>query len=621
MRAKITVPDIRRAKGDRRLTMVTAYDCTFAQLIDRAGVDILLVGDSLGMVVQGESSTLPVTIEEMAYHVKLVARAHTNALVLGDLPFLSYQTSRRDALANAGMLIKAGAEAVKLEGGRSQAATIRALARADIPVVGHIGLTPQSVHRMGGHKVQGRDEEGRQRLLDDARAVADAGAFAVVLEGVPLELGREITAMLEIPTIGIGAGPFCDGQVLVMHDLLGIATGERKMPRFVRRYAGLGDQVTAAVEAFADDVRRGGFPSDAESYHAPRAAGAAALPRDERPAGRTLEIETVAGMQRWADRQRALGLRIALVPTMGFLHEGHLSLVREARQRGDRVVVSLFVNPIQFDREEDLLSYPRDPERDRRLLADAGADVVFAPHPREMYPDEFVTSVQVDRLTERLCGAHRPGHFRGVTTVVAKLFHAVKPHVAVFGAKDFQQLQVVRRMARDLDFGVEVVAGEIVREADGLAMSSRNARLDARGRAAARCVPAALDEARLAVGRGTRSAAEVAEVVAGVVAREPRARLEYATTCDPGSLEPLERIDGRAQLAVAVWVDGVRLIDNVLLDVTETSPARIARPGEVGGEPAVGSAHRVVGEAEALEARIPQDMGGGAQLRAELEKR
>lgn len=405
--------------------MVTAYDCTFAQLIDRANVDILLVGDSLGMVVQGEHSTLPVTIDEMAYHTRLVAKARPNALVLGDLPFLSYQTSRRDALENAGKLIKAGAEAVKLEGGRTQASTIRALVRADIPVVAHIGLTPQSVHRMGGHKVQGRDAAGRERLLDDARAVADAGAFAVVLEGVPLELGREITEMLDIPTVGIGAGPFCDGQVLVMHDLLGLATEDRKMPRFVRRYAGLGAQVTAAVESFADDVRGGAFPSDAESYHAPALAGAA--PQTYEAPSHLRTIDSVAGMRAWADRQRALGLRIAFVPTMGFLHEGHLSLVREARSRGDRVVVSIFVNPIQFDREEDLLAYPRELERDRRLLEGEGVDVLFTPTAREMYPDEFVSGVNVERLTDHLCGAHRPGHFRGVTTVVSKLFHAVQP--------------------------------------------------------------------------------------------------------------------------------------------------------------------------------------------------
>ena len=216
MSTKITVPDIVAAKrgtpghqegsetGRRRLAMVTAYDCTFARLIDSAGVDFLLVGDSLGMVVQGESSTLPVTLDEMVYHTRLVAKARPRALVLGDLPFLSYQTSRRDALESAGRLIKAGAEAVKLEGGRAVAGTIRALVRAEMPVVGHVGLTPQSVHRMGGYKVQGRDAAGRQRVLEDARAVAEAGAFAIVLEGIPLDLAREITARIASGDVIVG---------------------------------------------------------------------------------------------------------------------------------------------------------------------------------------------------------------------------------------------------------------------------------------------------------------------------------------------------------------------------------------------------------------------------------
>lgn len=585
MSAKITVPDIvaaKRGRGmtaagggePRRLAMVTAYDCTFARLIDRAGVDILLVGDSLGMVVQGESSTLPVTMDEMVYHTRLVARARPRALVLGDLPFLSYQASRRDAVENAGRLLKAGAEAVKLEGGRAMASAIRALVRAEIPVVGHVGLTPQAVHRMGGHRVQGRDAAGRARILDDARAVADAGAFAIVLEGIPLDLAREITAALDIPTIGIGAGPYCDGQVLVMHDLLGIGAGDRPAPRFVRRFAGLGATVTAAAAEFVAEVRSGGFPADAESYRAPGSA--------ERVPGHTPTIATVAAMQEWSEHQRALGLRIAFVPTMGFLHEGHLSLVREARRRGDRVVVSIFVNPIQFDREEDLVAYPRDIERDHRLLEAEGVDAVFAPGPSEMYPDEFVTGVAVDRLTANLCGAHRPGHFGGVTTVVAKLFHAVRPHVAVFGEKDYQQLAVVRRMARDLDFGIEVVGAATVREADGLAMSSRNARLAGDARRAARCVPEALDEARRALAGGERDVPALVAALAARIAAEPAARLEYAAVCDVATLEPLGRIEAPAQLAVAVWIGGVRLIDNVRLDPADAAPEPISRNASPG---------------------------------------
>lgn len=582
MSAKITVPEILSAKeAGRRLTMVTAYDCTFARLIDRAGVDILLVGDSLGMVVQGEDSTLPVTLDEMVYHTRLVARANPRALVLGDMPFGSYLTVT-DALANAGRFLKAGAGAVKLEGGVAQAEKIRALVDAEIPVFGHVGLTPQAMHRMGGHRVQGRDGASRQKVLDDARAVADAGAFAMVIEGVPLDLARQITETVDIPTIGIGAGPHCDGQVLVMHDLLGIDTGDRKAPRFVRRYANLGRQITEAVESYVDEVRVGAFPSDEECYHVRGSS--------ERAGHRLQQISTIDEMRRWSARQRGAGLRVSFVPTMGYLHEGHLSLVRQARERGDRVVVSIFVNPIQFDREDDLVSYPRDLERDRRLLAEEGVDILFTPDPREMYADDFVTTVDVERLTDDLCGAHRAGHFRGVTTVVSKLFHAVQPDVAVFGRKDYQQLAVVRRMVRDLDFGIDVVGGETVRETDGLALSSRNARLDREARKAAICVPKALDAARLAVADGATAAASVEAAVRRSLEGEPRATLEYARVVDIDSLEPVARIERPVQLAVAVWLGGVRLIDNVRIDPAEASPELITKTTAT---PAAAGSHEV----------------------------
>ncbi len=568
MSAKITVPGIRESKGShRRLTMVTAYDCTFARLIDQANVDILLVGDSLGMVVQGADSTVAVTMDEMVYHTKMVARARPDALVLGDMPYLSYHVSKKEAVRNAGRLIQAGAEAIKLEGGQKMAPTIRALIRAEIPVVGHVGLTPQAVNRMGGHKVQGRDADSRAQVLEDARAVQEAGAFAVVLEGVPLDLAREITETLEIPTIGIGAGPHCDGQVLVMHDLLGLDSGEKR-PRFVRKFANLGAHVTEAVQSYRAEVDAGTFPSDAESYHAKG--------NSERAGSSLQEIHSVEEMRAWADRTRASGLKIALVPTMGFLHEGHLSLVREAKRRGDRVVVSIFVNPIQFDREEDLTSYPREMERDCALLAQEGVDVVFSPAAQSMYADDFSSLVDVEKLTEGLCGAKRPGHFRGVATVVTKLFHAVQPHFAVFGEKDYQQLAVVRRMARDLDFGIEIVGGAVAREVDGLAMSSRNARLSAAGRAAAVCVPRALDVARMAVADGLRDSSRVRELLQTSLAHETGARLEYGEVVCPDSLEPVASISGPVQLAVAVWLDGVRLIDNVRIDPREASPDLLA---------------------------------------------
>ena len=572
MSAPITVPEILSSKGsERRLTMVTAYDCTFASLIDRAGVDILLVGDSLAMVVQGEGSTLPVTLEEMVYHTRLVARANTRAMVLGDMPFGSYLTTN-DALVNAGKFLKAGAGAVKLEGGVAQAEKIRALVDAEIPVFGHVGLTPQAMHRMGGHRVQGRDNASRQKVLEDARAVAEAGAFAMVIEGVPLDLARQITETVDIPTIGIGAGPHCDGQVLVMHDLLGIDTGERKVPRFVRRYANLGRQITEAVETYVDEVNTGAFPSDDECYHVKGSA--------ERAGDRLQQISKIEEMRTWSARQRGAGLTVSFVPTMGYLHEGHLSLVRQARERGDRVVVSIFVNPIQFDREDDLVSYPRDLERDRRLLAEEGVDVLFTPDPRQMYSDDFVTTVDVERLTDDLCGAHRAGHFRGVTTVVSKLFHAVQPDVAVFGLKDYQQLAVVRRMVRDLDFGIDVVGGETVREKDGLALSSRNARLDTESRMAAICVPQALDAARLAVADGERDSAGVESVVRTSLAAEPRATVEYARIVDVDSLEAVSNLERPVQLAVAIWLGGVRLIDNVRVDPSDVSPDLITKSSD-----------------------------------------
>jgi 3-methyl-2-oxobutanoate hydroxymethyltransferase len=245
--------------------MLTAYDVPTAQIVDQAGIDIVLVGDSVGMVVQGLDSTLPVTMEEMLYHTRLVSRAAKTSMVVGDLPFLSYQTGIDDAVRNAGRFLKeAGAEAVKLEGGVQAAPASKAIVAAGIPVMAHIGLTPHSVHMLGGFKVQGRDEAARQKLLADARAVQDAGAFSVVLEAVPSALAREIGEAVAIPTIGIGAGPFCDGQVLVLHDLLGLF--DRFTPKFVKRYANLKDAAVNAVQRFRQDVESGSFPSDEHSF-------------------------------------------------------------------------------------------------------------------------------------------------------------------------------------------------------------------------------------------------------------------------------------------------------------------------------------------------------------------
>jgi 3-methyl-2-oxobutanoate hydroxymethyltransferase len=258
----ITVPDFLAAKArGQRLTLLTCYDCTMARLLDAAGVDCLLVGDSLGMVVQGQPDCLAVTLEEMIYHTRLVMRGVRRSLVVADMPFMSYQVSSQQALANAGRLIKeGGAHGIKLEGGSRSVPAIAAITAADIPVMGHIGLTPQSVRRLGGFKVQ-RDTN---RLLDDALALEAAGAFALVVECVPTDLAERITAAVKIPTIGIGAGPHCDGQILVTPDMLGLFPDLQ--PRFVKHYAELGQEVSRAVEQYCRDVREGSFPAAEHSF-------------------------------------------------------------------------------------------------------------------------------------------------------------------------------------------------------------------------------------------------------------------------------------------------------------------------------------------------------------------
>jgi 3-methyl-2-oxobutanoate hydroxymethyltransferase len=261
--APVTLPDFAHWKQQgRKISVLTAYDFTAARLLDSAGVDCLLVGDTLGMVVQGHSTTLRVTLDQMVYHVEMVARAARRALVVADMPFLTYQASPEQAILSAGRFLKeTQCQAVKLEGGRRAAATIRAMVDADIPVMGHVGLTPQSVRRLGGYKVQ-RDVE---KVIADAQAVVEAGAFAVVLECIPSELAARITRDIPIPTIGIGAGPNCDGQVLVFHDMLGLFDEFR--PKFARRYAELGDQIRKAAGQYVSDVSAGHFPSEAESFH------------------------------------------------------------------------------------------------------------------------------------------------------------------------------------------------------------------------------------------------------------------------------------------------------------------------------------------------------------------
>ncbi len=265
-REKVRITHLKKMKEQgQKITMLTAYDYPTARLEDEAGIDIMLVGDSLGMVVLGYEDTVPVTMEDMIHHTKAVARGTERALVVGDMPFMSFQVSVEDTMKNAGRLLKEGmAQAVKLEGGEEVLPQTRALVKAGIPVMGHLGLTPQSVNQLGGFKVQGKEVAEAKKLIDDARLLEEAGIFSLVLECIPAPLAREITSELKVPTIGIGAGPDCDGQVLVVHDMLGMY--QRFVPRFVRRYGEIGESMKEAFQRYMEDVRNGKFPAESESF-------------------------------------------------------------------------------------------------------------------------------------------------------------------------------------------------------------------------------------------------------------------------------------------------------------------------------------------------------------------
>ena len=262
----MTVPEFQKRKRERKkIVVVTAYDALFTRIVEEAGMEAILVGDSLGVVVQGKKDTLSVTMEEMLYHTRLVAGAAQRALVIADMPFLSYQVTVDEAVRNAGRFLQVGAAAVKLEGGAAVVDRVQAMTRFGLPVMGHLGMTPQSVHRYGGYKVQGKEREKAEALLADAKALEAAGAFAIVLEAIPASLAKTITEVLTIPTIGIGAGPHCDGQVLVLYDLLGLF--DDFVPKFVKPYAHLKADALQALRRYKEEVELGKFPTDSESYH------------------------------------------------------------------------------------------------------------------------------------------------------------------------------------------------------------------------------------------------------------------------------------------------------------------------------------------------------------------
>ena len=598
---RVTVTDLQRMRDrDEPIAMLTAYDYPTAQLADAAGVPVLLVGDSLGNVVLGYDSTVPVTVDEMIHHGKAVVRGAQRAHVVVDMPFGSFQGGWQQAMGNAARIMKeTGCGSVKLEGGMRSAETVGRLVEAGIPVMGHVGLTPQSVNAFGGHKVQGKTPREAVRVIQDARALEEADAYAIVLETVPAALAHMITRRVAVPTIGIGAGPFCSGQVQVVHDMLGLYEDVRF--KHARRFIEGGRLIREAIESYREAVTAGSFPAEQESFymderalrliermtpsdaedmseararargveHGDRAAGRAR--RVAREANRRCRAPEVQTARSIADVRAALAgaaAPVGLVPTMGALHEGHLSLAERARGECATAVASLFVNPTQFGPNEDFDRYPRDEQRDAALLAEHGVDVLFAPAVADVYPEGHTTSVLVrGPLTERLEGAHRPGHFDGVATVVTKLFTIVAPQRAYFGQKDAQQLRVIRQFTRDLDLPVEIIGCATVREPDGLALSSRNVYLSPDEREQALALSRGLDRARGAFATGTTEAEALRGLVRAEIEAQPLATIDYVSVADTTTLEELEgAVQRPALLSLAVRFGTTRLIDNVELE-------------------------------------------------------
>ena len=462
-----------------------------------------------------------------------------------------------------------GAHAVKFEGGVRVAEQIQKVSGAGIPVMGHIGFTPQSEHQLGGYRVQGRGSDA-DRLLADAHAVADAGAFGMVLEMVPGDLARRVTAEVDIPTVGIGAGPDCDAQVLVWQDMVGLRRG--KMSRFVKQYANLAQVLGRGGRG----VR--GRGADRRLPH----RGAHLRIRAVRPSAGSgpRRVGQVGGLVRvarslseLAEHRRAIGSdRVVHVPTMGALHAGHRSLIELAHTLGDRVVVSIFVNPLQFGPHDDYARYPRPVEDDLATCERLGVDLAFVPSVTDLYPAGRQVTVNAGPMGAVLEGAARPGHFDGVLTVVLKLMHLIRPNTVVFGQKDAQQLACVQRMVTDLNLDITVVGAPTVREPDGLALSSRNVFLNPadRGLAAGLAEAVRRAQAESTVARACAAAFAVLDRLA----ENPHFQLDYATVVNPATFAEVDdSYRGPAVFVLAARVGETRLIDNVTLSLSTVDEA------------------------------------------------
>ena len=453
-----------KAEG-RKISMVTAYDAWSARLVARSQVDAVLVGDSAAMVMHGHPTTLPASVQLMAVHTRAVATSVGEKFLIADLPFLSYRKGIPAAMTAVGTLMESGAQAVKLEGVDGHEDVIRQIVGSGVPVMGHIGLTPQSVNRLGGFRVQGRNDADAADLIRQAHALEELGCFSIVLECVPAALAADITSQLQLPTIGIGAG---------------VGTG-RAGPRATRPL-GRGHETLPAIRA---SVRRWRRPPDGRARSVRRRCQEGPVSSAR---GELLVVTVFEAPSWWRSERRGhirTGQTLGLVPTMGALHEGHLSLVRRSQAENDLTLVSIFVNPAQFDEQDDLALYPRFLEADLETLRAEGTDFVWVPREEDLYPDGYRYRVTETERSTELEGASRPGHFDGVLTVVFKLLQIASAEHAYFGEKDWQQLTLVRGMVEAFFLPTTIVACVTVREKDGLAVSSRNRRLSPEERARA----------------------------------------------------------------------------------------------------------------------------------------
>lgn len=521
------IDDFQKYKqSGKKIKFITCYDYSLAKIVDNTDIDCILVGDSLAMTVYGHSDTINVNVDTMALHTNAVAKAVTNKFIVADLPFMSYRGSLDLLVKNVLKLMQAGANAVKLEGADGNEEYIKHLVNSGVPVIGHLGMTPQFVNILGGFKVQAKTKESAQILLDQAKRLENSGCSAIVLECVPSDVAEMVTNELAIPTIGIGAGNKTDGQVLVIQDMLGMNVDFT--PKFVKKYMHAYTEIKQAVDKYCKEVDSSIFPSIEYSFGHKKTAK-----KDIKVCRTVTEIRDYLS-------QKDKNLSVGFVPTMGNLHDGHASLIKESVKHNHLTVLSIFVNPTQFNNKDDLKNYPKTLDQDLELAHKLGADCVFLPTEENIYHESLDFRMVCNSEFATKCEGTREGHFNGVLTVVLKLLNIVKPTNAYFGKKDYQQYRLIHEMVKAFFLDVNIVACETVRLKTGLALSSRNNRLSDKG-------------------------IELASKVSTIIQSEKDALNAKLKSSQIKGAEPIyiEDLDGRRLYAFNV--EGIRLIDNYAL--------------------------------------------------------